>query len=67
MADAFNNSIDIKENYIYQLDKSILEILLKDHSSGKNILWATDMYAWRGVGYQPQDYITVKLLLVCDI
>lgn len=60
MADAFNNSIDIKENYIYQLDKSILEILLKDHSSGKNILWATDMYAWRGVGYQPQDYITVK-------
>ncbi len=62
MADAFNNSIDIKENYIYQLDKSILEILLKDHSSGKNILWATDMYAWRGVGYQPQDYITVKAI-----
>lgn len=62
MADAFNNSIDIKENYIYQLDKSILEILLRDHSSGKNILWATDMYAWRGVGYQQQDYITVKAI-----
>lgn len=62
MADAFNNSIDIKENYIYQLDKSILEILLRDRTSGKNILWATDTYSFRGEGYQPQDYITAKAI-----
>lgn len=54
--------IDIKENYIYQLDKSILEILLKDHSSKKNIVWATDTYVGRGSGYEPQDYITVKAI-----
>ncbi len=36
--------IDIKENYIYRLDRELLEILLKDRSSGKNIIWATDNY-----------------------
>lgn len=52
--------VDIKENYIYSLDKAILSLLLKDRSSDKNIIWATDTYAWRGVGFEPQDCITVK-------
>ena len=54
------NDIDIKENYIYSLDKALLSLLLKDRSSDKNIIWATDTYAWRGAGFEPQDYITVK-------
>ena len=54
------NDIDIKENYIYSLDKALLSLLLKNRSSDKNIIWATDTYAWRGVGFEPQDYITVK-------
>ena len=33
-----NNQIDIKENYLYRLDRELLAILLKDRSSGKNIL-----------------------------
>ena len=33
--------VDIKENHIKKLDNSLLSILLKDHSSGKNIIWAT--------------------------
>ena len=54
------NLIDVKENYIYRLDIELLDILLKDHSSGKNIIWATDNYASRGYGYQSYDYITVQ-------
>ena len=40
------NRIDIKENYIYKLDNELLEILLKDRSSKKNIIWATDNYKY---------------------
>lgn len=51
------NKIDIKENYIYHLDNDLLEILLKDRSSKRNIIWATDNYAHRGFGYQKDDQI----------
>ncbi len=57
-----DDRIDIKENYIYQLDKSILEILLKDRSSKKNIIWATDNYQNRGNGYYSFDNITIKAI-----
>ena len=30
--------VDIKENYIYQLDDKLLEILLKDRSSNKQTI-----------------------------
>ena len=33
-----NNLIDIKENQLLKLDKKLLEILLKDKTTGKNIL-----------------------------
>lgn len=56
------NSIDIKENYIMCLDNRLLGVLLKDKSCDENIIWATDMYAWRGYGFQPRDHITVKAI-----
>ena len=37
-------TVDVKENSILKLDSTLLDILLKDNSSGKNILWATDDY-----------------------
>jgi hypothetical protein len=49
------NQIDIKENYLFCCDHELLAILLKDHSSGKNIIWATDNYAHKGVGFQWHD------------
>ena len=52
--------VDIKENYIYELDNKLLEILLKDHSSNKNIIWATDNYVLKGKGYYPHDNISLK-------
>lgn len=57
------NQIDIKENYIHKLDNELLLILLKDRSSKKNIIWATDNYADKGVGYRRTDYITVETIV----
>ena len=56
------NESDIKENYIQQLDDDLLSILLKDRSSGKNIIWATDNYSDKGLSYEPINQITVKLI-----
>jgi len=55
-------NIDIKENHIRSLDKALLSLLLKDRSSGQNIIWATDAYISRGVGFGQQDYITIEAI-----
>lgn len=57
-----DNCIDIKENYIYKLDYELLTILLKDRSSKKNIIWATDIYANKGLGYQCSDEISIMTI-----
>ena len=57
------NRIDIKENFIFKLDNELLEILLKDRSSKKNIIWATDNYTDKGFGYRCSDYITVESIV----
>ena len=54
------NKIDIQENAIKKFDEDILEVLLMDRSSNKNIIWATDTYSVHGEGYDSQDYITVE-------
>ena len=41
-------NIDIKENDLLKIDRSLLEILLKDKTTGKNIIWATDNYSKYG-------------------
>lgn len=52
-------NIDIKENNLYRLDSRLLEILLIDRTAKKNLIWATDNYASRGVGYQSGNQISV--------
>lgn len=47
----------------FDLDASILELFLKDMSSGKNLIWGTDNY--QGTGgpeYLPERYIEMNLL-----
>lgn len=51
--------IDVKENKIYKLDSRLLEILLLDRTTKKNLIWATGNYASRGLGYQENDHIGV--------
>lgn len=52
------HSIDISENELLQFSSGIIQLLLKDHTTQKNIFWATDNYAWMGEGYQYNDQIT---------
>ena len=54
--------VDIKENEILNSDPKLLEILLKDNSSGKNIIWATNDYASNGEGFSADDQILPDLI-----
>ncbi len=56
-------NIDIKENNLYRLDSRLLEILLLDRTTKKNIIWATDNYASRGLGYKFNDHIDVYSII----
>lgn len=54
--------VDIKENYLYNLDKELFNILLVDHSTKSNIIWATDDYEKLGAGYRFHDKISSDLV-----
>lgn len=54
----FNEPIDAKENTIATLDFELLSILLKDKTTGKNIIWATDNYIKHGTAYSFNQEIT---------
>lgn len=54
--------VDIKENEILKLDRRILSLLLKDNSSKKNIIWATDNYVSMGVGFESTAEMTIDAI-----
>ena len=54
------NSIDVKENTIQTLSPKILAYLLRDKTTRKNIIWATDDYTTFGEGYTHDDFITIE-------
>ena len=56
-------NIDIKENNLYRLDSRLLEILLVDRTTKKNLIWATDNYSSRGPGYKANDNINVYAII----
>lgn len=56
------NQVDIKENYIFNLDSRLLDILLKDNTTGSNILWATDNYEHLGLLYKSNKPILPSLI-----
>lgn len=58
----FEELVDIKENNIKTFDYELMDILLKDKTTGKNILWATDNYISRGFQYSPQKEIYPELI-----
>lgn len=52
--------VDIQETEILAISPELLATLLKDHTTGGNIFWATDDYAALGAGYQYNDPITIE-------
>jgi len=56
-----DNHIDIREDYLNQKD-NLLELLLEDRTSKKNILWATDSYRSKGKGFEPGMHVNPELV-----
>jgi len=56
-----NKNIDIREDYLSRKD-NLLEILLQDKTTYKNILWATDSYQSKGEMFAPLAHITTDLV-----
>lgn len=54
--------IDILENEILKQYPEVLEILLRDHTTQKNIFWATDNYEQLGEGYHFNAQILPELI-----
>ncbi len=54
------NEVDVKENDILKIDRDLLSLLLFDHTTRKNIFWATDNYANLGAGFQSGDEIAIE-------
>lgn len=54
--------VDVKENQLLKLDEELLEILLQDKTTGKNIIWATDNYLSYGNCYAPDKEILIELI-----
>jgi len=57
-----NTEIDIKENEILEKYDDVLQILLRDHTTQKNIFWATNNYEYLGEGYKYYDQILPELI-----
>lgn len=58
-----DNLVDINENDILkQLGREVVECLLIDHTTHRNIFWATNDYASLGAGYQYRDEITIDAI-----
>lgn len=56
-----NESIDIREDFLLKKD-NLLEIILQDKTSSKNILWATDSYESKGEKFTSFASITSDLV-----
>ena len=54
--------IDIREDYLLELSQEVLENLLRDHTTGKNIFWATHDYESLGKEYDYHAPIMPELI-----
>lgn len=60
MSVVLQEKVDIKEDILFNLDKELLNVLLKDRTSNNNIIWAIDDYKIYGNNYSAGDYITIE-------
>ena len=57
----YTTNIDIREDYLLKND-NLLEFLLEDKTTSKNILWASDSYVTMGKLFAPQAEIITELV-----
>ena len=56
-----SSNIDIQEDYLLKRD-NLLEVLLQDKTTHKNIIWATDSYEQKGEKFAPYASIHINLI-----
>jgi hypothetical protein len=59
--ETISRTIDIREDYLLKKD-NLLELLLQDKTTSKNILWATDSYEAKGELYSHKAPLTTDLI-----
>ena len=59
--ETIEQAIDIREDYLLKKD-NLLDILLQDKTSAKNIILATDSYENNGISFAPGTCITANLV-----
>ena len=47
----------------WNVPEEVLAVLLKDHSTGRNLIWATDDYTVRGKGFGANDEMQVAQIV----
>src|SRR5574344_1202415 len=55
--------LNILGKEISSISEELLNILLKDRTTKKNICWASDLYISYGYSYYPQEPITIDLII----
>ena len=50
----------------WDIPEEVLAVLLKDRTTGRNLIWATDDYAERGKGFGANDEIQVKFQSIAE-
>jgi len=59
----FNDEkIDVLEDNLFKLDKKLLNLLLKDQTTKKNILWCSQDYSKLGDDYRSDNNIKIELI-----
>lgn len=58
----FYKNIDIDETAILRHSPELLKILLRDRTTGKNIIWATKTYELLGKEFEAREPIKIKLI-----
>lgn len=58
-----SDNIDVSENELLKQSEKTLNLLLKDHTTQKNIFWATNSYTAYGEGYSYFDAITIERII----
>ncbi|WP_099332756.1 restriction endonuclease subunit M [Actinomyces minihominis] len=54
--------VDVDEQALLERDPTLLKLLLRDNTTGRNIVWATEDHASRGSGFGAEDEITVDAI-----
>ncbi len=53
---------DVLEDMLLQFDETVFKWLLKDRTTGKNIIWGTSDYEDKGRGYGAKDEVKIPLI-----